>query len=94
MWRDGKEKTLSITVARLDESKGPSEPEQNAPVELPTLGLAIMPLDEATKSARNIDAEVNGALVVAVDDEVLCDGGITIPILEKKIEAFITTYKN
>ena len=27
-------------------------------------------------------------------DEVLCDGGITIPILEKKIEAFITTYKN
>ena len=69
VWRDGKEKTLSITVARLDESKGPSEPEQNAPVELPTLGLAIMPLDEATKSARNIDAEVNGALVVAVDDE-------------------------
>ena len=26
-------------------------------------------------------------------DEVLCDGGITIPILEKKIDAFIKTHK-
>jgi serine protease Do len=69
VWRDGKKMTLSVTVARLVENKGPPEPEQNTPVELPTLGLAIMPLDEATKSARNIDAEVNGALVVTVDGE-------------------------
>ena len=27
-------------------------------------------------------------------DEVLCDGGITLPILENKIEAFIEKYKN
>jgi len=27
-------------------------------------------------------------------DEVLCDGGITLPILENKIENFITKYKN
>ena len=27
-------------------------------------------------------------------DEVLCDGGITLPILEKKIENFINKYKN
>ena len=27
-------------------------------------------------------------------DEVLCDGGITLSILENKIEAFIDKYKN
>ena len=27
-------------------------------------------------------------------DEVLCDGGITLPILENKIENFINKYKN
>jgi uncharacterized protein (DUF885 family) len=27
-------------------------------------------------------------------DEVLCDGGITLPILEKKIKNFINKYKN
>ena len=27
-------------------------------------------------------------------DEVLCDGGITLPILENKIEAFIGKHKN
>ena len=27
-------------------------------------------------------------------DEVLCDGGITLPILENKIEAFIQKHKN
>ena len=27
-------------------------------------------------------------------DEVLCDGGITLPILENKIKNFINKYKN
>ena len=27
-------------------------------------------------------------------DEVLCDGGITLPILENKIEAFIAKHQN
>ena len=27
-------------------------------------------------------------------DEVLCDGGITLPILENKIDAFIAKYKS
>ena len=27
-------------------------------------------------------------------DEVLCDGGITLPILENKIDAFITKHKS
>ena len=27
-------------------------------------------------------------------DEVLCDGGITLPILENKIESFIEKHKN
>ena len=27
-------------------------------------------------------------------DEVLCDGGITLPILESKINAFIEKYKS
>jgi len=27
-------------------------------------------------------------------DEVLCDGGITLPILENKIESFIDKYQN
>ena len=32
-------------------------------------------------------------LTCHINDEVLCDGGITLPILENKIDAFIAKYK-
>jgi serine protease Do len=69
IWRDGKEKTVAVTVARLDETAAAqAAATSDAPLALPTLGLAVMALDEATKRERGIDPDVTGVLVVAVDD--------------------------
>ncbi len=81
VWREGAEKTVRVTVARLDETREPPQlaGAGDAPLEVPSLGLAILPLDEETKSARNIDKDVNGVLVVAVEE----DG----PAAEKDVQA-------
>lgn len=72
LWREGKERTVEVTVARLDESAvaaAPSGGPTGAPLELPTLGLAVVPLDAETKARRKIAKDVEGVMIVAVDGE-------------------------
>jgi len=69
VWRDGAERTLAVTVARLDESApAVAESPADGPTEIPSLGLALLPLDEATKAERNIADDVSGVMIVAVDE--------------------------
>lgn len=71
IWREGREETVAVTVARLDETAVAAAPAQpdDAPMEIPSLGLAILPLDAATKAQRNIGADVQGVMIVAVDGQ-------------------------
>lgn len=71
IWREGAEQTVKVTVARLDESGtavASAPQEQDAPTEIPELGLAILALDPSIKAQRNIADEVSGVMVVAVDE--------------------------
>lgn len=71
IWRDGGEQAIKVKVERLDESGAAtaSAPDAlDAPTEIPALGLAILALDPTIKAQRNIADEVNGVMVVAVDE--------------------------
>lgn len=71
IWRDGSKQAVKVKVARLDESgvAAVSAPDElDAPTEIPALGLAILALDPTIKAQRNIADDVNGVMVVAVDE--------------------------
>lgn len=71
VWRNGKERAVKVTVARLDENATAAAPAapSDAPLEIASLGLAIMSLDAKAKAERNIPADVQGVMIVAVDGQ-------------------------
>jgi len=80
VWRDGGERTLQITVARLDESPEPAATAaSDGPVEIVPLGIAVLPLDDGIKAEQNIAPDIDGVMIVAVDQ----DG----PAAEKDVRA-------
>jgi serine protease Do len=72
--RDGETETVSVEigqlraedVATLDEAPAapPTEPQET---EAPGLGIAIAPLDQATRALGNVGDDIQGVLVVGVD---------------------------
>ncbi len=70
VWRDGREKTVAVVLARLDETAAPAEAEapSKAPVDIPSLGLAILPLTDDMRSQRKIANDVHGVMIVAVEE--------------------------
>jgi serine protease Do len=72
--RDGETETVSVEigqlraedVATLDEAPAapPTEPQET---EAPGLGIAIAPLDQATRALGNVGEDIQGVLVVGVD---------------------------
>lgn len=69
VWRDGAEAAVTVAIARLEESvvSPPDDDADDEPVELPTLGLAILPLDDALRAERDISEDIAGVIIVAVD---------------------------
>jgi serine protease Do len=94
VWRDGREKTLQVTVARLpgedtvatasDSAKG----HPNA-----SLGLALDDLDSATRRGYGIDKEVRGAVIAGVKPgspaarKGLREGDVIVSVDREKVNA-------
>jgi serine protease Do len=71
--RDGETRTLTVEIAQLPTEDiataeppagPPAEPEE---MEAPGLGIAVAPLDEATRALANVAEGIEGVLVVGVD---------------------------
>ena len=73
VWRDGAVVSLSVIVGRLDETgtqvASAALPEPEAPVllEVPALGLTLSALTDGLRTEFQIQEDVNGVMVVAVD---------------------------
>jgi len=68
IWRDGKEKTLSLKVDKMPADQQVASAEQAAPVDQPRLGLALAPLTDEARAQLGIPDSVKGALVDQVGD--------------------------
>jgi len=73
VWRDGAVVALPVTVGRLDETgtqvASAALPGPEAPVlsEVPALGLTLSALTDELRTEFQIQEDVNGVMVVAVD---------------------------
>jgi serine protease Do len=68
IWRDGKEKTLSLKVENMPADQQVASAEQAAPVDQPKLGLALAPLTDEARAELGVPDSVHGALVNQVAD--------------------------
>jgi len=72
VYRDGKTKTLKVTLGRREEAEGtievaqPGEPE--APEEKSMMGLTLKPLDDELRAQLELDAGTTGLVVTEVDE--------------------------
>ena len=75
IWRDGKTRTLRVTLGRLEDQQqaavDPAEvtPDPAAPTELSGLGLSLAPLDAPMRDRFSIAEGVRGVVVTGVDPE-------------------------
>ena len=68
VWRDGKEKTLSVDVGKMPAEQQVASAEQPQAAQQPKLGLALGPLTDDARQQLNIPEDVKGALVDRVTD--------------------------
>ena len=74
VWRDGKEETVTVTVAELPAEQSQAEarpgqprpPEQNQVVELTGLGLKVAPISAETRDRFSLRPEARGVVVTEV----------------------------
>ncbi len=72
VYRDGKTRTLKVTLGRREEAEGaipvaqPGEPE--APQEQSMKGLTVQPLDDALRGQLGLDPGMTGLVVTEVDE--------------------------
>ena len=95
--RDGKEKTLSVKIARLDETdvadagagKGEKENETGT---AEVLGLGLASLTSANRSQYNVDDDVEGVLVTFVDpasaaaEKGIRRGDVIVEVAQEDVE--------
>ena len=66
VWRDGKEKTLSVDVGKMPGEQQVASNDQQQSTDQPRLGLALAPLTDDLRSQLGIGDDVKGALVEQV----------------------------
>ena len=95
--RDGKEKTLSVKIARLDETDvadagaGKGEKENETGI-AEVLGLGLASLTSANRSQYNVDDDVEGVLVTFVDpasaaaEKGIRRGDVIVEVAQEDVE--------
>ena len=96
IWRDGERVTLDVVVGRLDEGQPQvaSVPENSGdPVieEISGLGLTVSSLTAEIRNQFNLDADIQGVMVVRVDgsggaaEKGIRPGDLIIEIAQRKV---------
>ncbi|MBL8660828.1 MAG: DegQ family serine endoprotease [Rhodospirillales bacterium] len=74
VWRDGKEQTLDVKVAALDEgeakmaeAEGSGDQRETESEKIESLGFSVSSIDDAARERYDIAAGTNGVVVTAVD---------------------------
>ena len=72
--RDGRTKTLKVTLGRREEAENAvpavaAAPEEEAPAFEEVLGLTVTPLTEDLRTELSVDAEMTGLAITGVDEE-------------------------
>jgi serine protease Do len=97
LWRDGKEISTKVKIARLEEPSEPVKPAEEKPAAPPAatgqvLGLDVAPLDADTRSRFKVDPTIDtGVVVIAVlpqsplKDANIRVGEIIVEVGQKKV---------
>ena len=95
VWREGKLIVLDVIVGRLDEGQaratGSSKPDEPVLAEIAGLGLTVSSLNTEVRKQFNLDADVEGVMVVRVDgtgsaaEKGVRPGDLIIEVAQRKI---------
>ena len=93
IWRDGKMRTLDVTLGTLGGEQRASADEAVGAAEGPRVGLALAPLTDAQKSRYGLDADESGVLVASVEpgspaaSKGIAAGDVIVAVSRKPVAA-------
>jgi serine protease Do len=92
IWRNGKEKTLSLKVDDMPTDQQVASTEQAAPADQPKLGLALAPLTDEARAELGVPDDVHGALVNQVangspaEEKGIERGDVIVAVGDKQVD--------